>query len=350
MQTSAFNMQEDGPQITIINVPDHDHRPDIDVIAAGTLTERMKAAIVDDPTKPVKRVYDEIAIAYSGDDEHVPEFRTVRSQLNRQRASLCPPIPRSVDQVRVEDSWARTWDGADFLSHQDNDWGILIFSTGRNYSKLRRCTDIYMDGTFKSCPKPCMQFFTIHGNYHGRVVPLVMRLMTGKTVGQYREVLAHVKEKVRRLTRHRWSPRCIVTDFESSLLLAIETELPDSQSSACYFHFCQSLWRRVQHLGLKTPYQRSRGLKKCIRKFMAIGYLPIPLVRMNFRLLVNDRQTVRLRRRFPALTEFIQYMENNYIGEGAQFRTQLWNVFDRTSDNRTNNFVEGELGFKQQVF
>lgn len=92
MQTSTFNMQEDDPQINVINVPDHDHRPDIDVIVASALTERMKASIVDDPTKPAKRVYDEIVIAFRGDDEHVPAFHTMRSQLNRQRASLCPPI------------------------------------------------------------------------------------------------------------------------------------------------------------------------------------------------------------------------------------------------------------------
>ena len=107
----------------------------------------------------------------------------------------------------------------------------------------------------------------------GRVVPLVLALLTGKTVGQYRQVLAHVKRKVRWLTGNDWSPQRVIMDFKSSLLLAVETELPDSPPSACYFQFCQSLWRRVQELGLARPYRRSGRLQKCIRKFMAMGYV-----------------------------------------------------------------------------
>lgn len=151
---------------------------------------------------------------------------------------------------------------------------------------------------------------TIHGKYLSRVAPLVMFLMTGGQV----QAGAHMKRTVRDITGHRWRPQCIVTDFESALLLAIQTELPGSERSACYFHFCQSLWRRVQDLGLTRPYRRHGGLGKFIRKVMAIGYLPRALVRQNF--LKNERATIRLTRRFHTLAEFIQYMERNYINGG----------------------------------
>jgi hypothetical protein len=42
-------------------------------------------------------------------------------------------------------------------------------------------------------------------------------------------------------------------------------------------------------------------LKKVIRKVMAIGYLPVLLVRQNFHLLRTSRRTMRLCR-FPELT------------------------------------------------
>ena len=75
---------------------------------------------------------------------------------------------------------------------------------------------------------------------------------------------------------------------------------------------------------------------------MAMGYLPVALVKQNYRILSTEIATVRLVQRFPMLANFIQYLQRNYIVDGCQFTPQLWNVFGRTSDNRTNNFVEGK--------
>ena len=104
------------------------------------------------------------------------------------RASLVTPIPDNVYEVLIEDEWAETWRGANFLCHQDNDWGVLMFCTDEHFAKLSRCQDVYIDGAFKSSPRPYKQFVTVHGKYLGRVVPLVMCLSTGKTVGQYSRV------------------------------------------------------------------------------------------------------------------------------------------------------------------
>jgi hypothetical protein len=114
------------------------------------------------------------------------------------------------------------------------------------------------------------QFLTIHGRYHGRVLPLVMCLLAGKQVGLYRQVLQHVRQQVRARTGHRLQPRTIICDFEYSLILAVQTELPRSPISGCYFHLCQSFWRKITKLGafrrherLKNFYERSWSLVTC---------------------------------------------------------------------------------------
>ena len=146
--------------------------------------------------------------------------------------------------------------------------------------------------------------------------------------------------KVRRLTGHRFQPRRIIADFENSIQAAVHTELPHTQLSNCYFHFCQSLWRRIQGLGLARPYARRRKLRKCLRKFMALGYLPVPLVRQNFFLHAGSQRTLRLVRRYPVLRDFITYVQANYID--GQYTPPSWNVYNRDNDNRTNNHVEGK--------
>lgn len=61
---------------------------------------------------------------------------------------------------------------------------------------------IYMDATFKTCPRPYAQFATIHGLYMERVVPFVMVLMSGKTQAMYQSVLRLVNRRVERVTGH----------------------------------------------------------------------------------------------------------------------------------------------------
>ncbi|KAI8487173.1 hypothetical protein Bbelb_349710 [Branchiostoma belcheri] len=122
---------------------------------------------------------------------NVPNFQIVRTQLERRRAALAPPIPYDVANVVIPNQSSETWDGRQYVSHQGNEWGIVVFATNRNYRKMRHCRVLYMDATFRSCPRPYQQF--LHGLCHGRVIPLVMALMAHKRIGTYRQVLKHVK-------------------------------------------------------------------------------------------------------------------------------------------------------------
>lgn len=173
----------------------------------------------------------------------------------------------------------------------DNNWGIAIFTTRNVLSCLGQCTDIFLDGTFKTCPHPYPQFFTIHGLYQDRVVPFVFVLMTGKEIGQYRQIFSHIKRRYNRITNNQLSPDRIISDFEIAMMNAAETEFPQSNSCRCLFHLCQSIWRRVQRLGLRRAYERNRNLRKFVRKVMALAYLPVLLVRANFAQLCRDNLT-----------------------------------------------------------
>ena len=132
--------------------------------------------------------------------------------------------------------------------------------------------------------------------------------MTGQLIGQYRQTLQVVKQNVRRTSRHWWRPHLVVSYYEQSLIAAVETELPNARISGCYFHFGQNLWRRVQSLGLARDYRQNRRLKKTTRKVIAIGYLPMALVRQNFLLLITSRRTQRLQRQFPRASSRLQLL------------------------------------------
>ncbi|XP_002739538.2 uncharacterized protein LOC100377344 [Saccoglossus kowalevskii] len=321
--------------------PHENHGPEDEAMKARAVICRMSEAVEADLSRPARRVYN-ACVQDEQQLEDVPNFGTVRTQLERRRAAHVPPIPCDIENVVIPGEWAETWGrGRQFLSHQDNDWGIMVFATNKNYRKLRECKVMYMDGTFKTCPRPYSQFFTIHGLYQGRVLPLVMVLMADKRIGAYRQVFQHVRAKVQQLTGHRLHLQRVVADYEISLMTVIDTEFRRTRISSCYFHFCQSLWRRIQRLGMARMYRQDQRLKKCIRMLMGIGYLPVAVVRMNFQNFVRRQSTQRLIVLYPALEDFIHYMETNYINANVTFPVHLWNVFNRDQDTRTDNHVEG---------
>jgi hypothetical protein len=52
---------------------------------------------------------------------------------------------------------------------------------------------------------------------------------------------------------------------------------------------------------------------------MAIGYLPLAVVRQNLQLLRTSRSTVRLCRRYHELQDFLNYFEMNYLNGNFYF-------------------------------
>jgi MULE transposase domain len=254
----------------------------------GLLLKRMHRRIESDPTLPVRRTYDEVICIDSDDsDELLPLFDNVRSRLKRYRSRFMPPIPLSVADVNIENEWKRTWKGKQFLTLQDNNLGVVISATKKMIKTLLDCICLYIDGTFKTSPNPFEQMVTIHGLSHGHVIPLTFCLLTSKTVLHYRTLLSHIKAHVLRKTGQVLAPARIVIDFEAGLRSAVLAEFPQTIVSGCFFHYCSSLWRKVQKLGLSIPYRRDASLKKTIRMIMAIAFISPALVRFNFNLFQN---------------------------------------------------------------
>ena len=199
------------------------------------------------------------------------------------------------------------------------------------------CVRTNIDGTFATCPKPFKQLIIIHGKYGNRTLPFAFCI--DKRTVIYREMLRQLQQSILRLSGQPFQPAMVICDFEISLMTAIETELPNVVIRGCFFHFCQSLWRKVQELGLSVVYRQVRSVKNVVRKIMSLAFLPTAIVRMTFNLIYRSRSVARLFTNYPSLREFVDYFTQNYLN--GLFRPPTWNVYERDVDCRTNNHVEG---------
>lgn len=224
------------------------------VVVKSNFVNSEKDKIALNPKQRVRHVYEQTVVQLplasgTDDDDYIPEFRNIKTALNRKKREFYPPIPWRICDVDISGPWSKTQNNRTFMCYQDNRWGLVLFLTARNSRRLRQCDEIFTDGTFKSCPKPYCQVATLHRKIHDRVIPLAFCLLKGKETGLYRQMIRRIKDRVFYITGRHFNPGRVFCDFEIALVSAIETELPHSSVKGCYFHFTQSIWRRVMELG-----------------------------------------------------------------------------------------------------
>lgn len=341
VQTEFFDVNNPPDEIDVANENEHEHPTRDGTINKQVISSRMKDAVKTNPSAPLKRVYDASVAEEErrgNNVDDVPMFGQIQYQLKRVKSANVPAIPHDVQDVEIIGTWGLTWQGQDNLIGQDNDWGIILFGTSRNLRLLQHGDTIFADGTFRSCPRPYTQMFTIHVLVNGHIICCVTCLMVNKDIGSYRAVIQQLKLKIRYVTGRRWRPTSVVVDFEQASIAAFQTEFPNISIKGCFFHLNQSIWRAIQRLGLVNAYRNNRRIKKLVKKMMALGFLPLLILRINFDNLVASPRTLQLFHRIPALRELFEYFRRNYLD--GNFPPNTWNVFTRPMNIRTNNTIE----------
>lgn len=205
-------------------------------------------------------------------------------------------------------------------------------------------------------PSIFTQVFTILGSIQDNpqgdrppkhlALPFVYALLSSKQTVQYRTVLQAVSNAATEFGIDNCYPGRIMTDFELSIINASTTIFPEADVSCCYFHFKQSLYRKVQNIGLQIPYNDpdDREVKIFVHMTAALAFIPVPDVVTNFQRLKNQAPAV--------LHEFIEYFELTYIGITARgrraaqrprYEVNLWNQYETVCQglDTTNNVSEG---------
>jgi hypothetical protein len=136
-----------------------------------------------------------------------------------------------------------------------------------------------------------------------------------------------------------------VIDFEKSLINAVKICFPNTKTNGCYFHFCQSLYRKIQSFKLCVKYKENDGIREFIRKCMLLSYVPCHDVILKYKSL---KEKLNINER-TILNDFLQYFEKVYIGNNNFMDTtptgygiEFWNNYESVVENypRTTNYAE----------
>ncbi|CAF1559358.1 unnamed protein product, partial [Adineta ricciae] len=131
----------------------------------------------------------------------------------------------------------------------------LAFGTLHSLKVLCESSHIFLDGTFKSCPPPFAQLYSIHcySSILNGTTPVLYSLLPNKTKNLYTLFLNDLRTaavKYDLVFIHNSS-----LSISNKVLLAdLKNVFPNTTIKGCNFHYNQCIFKKIQDLGLQKDY------------------------------------------------------------------------------------------------
>ena len=346
---------------------EHNHVPDPAKVDAAVAVSAMKERALETDHPPRRIASETFASLRDETLAQMPTKQNLRRtvQRKRRRDEAFPTLPQEVQFevpqefrfVKIDNENKRFLlfdtmeDNRGEQDQEEIEDRIIAFSTEEMLHLLSRNRHWMADGTFKVSPALFFQIFTIHAIIDDgkTVLPAVYCLMTSKRQDMYNILFARLKAKSPQL-----NPLTCVMDFEAAAHAALRAAFPAVQVQGCFFHLSQSIWRKIQDLGLRQAYIRNQRVRVYCKMLAALAFMEPDEVIQGFDSLDEEREDHDL----DQLSPLYEYFEENYIGRigrrgrrRPRFNIEMWNVRARCANGlpRTNNKLEGwHRGLQQQ--
>jgi len=325
-------------------VPHYDHADASDEISKLSLLQQCRKRAAEEEV-PLRQIFDDVCRTSDGGGQHIA-FAEIESSMYKRRRTAMPSLPtnpQTSDGAVASSRCACLGDSAFYRGQVEvgDSESALLFATDSQLNMLRQATLIHIDSTFKVVPSLYYQLFTVLVPYVDYTFPVVFALMERKTTALYKAVLEKVKELV-----PEFQPSQVIADFEEAPTAALCEVFGDQLTvSGCWFHYAQSLMKRLKKIGLTTAYQNEEDTQVVFRCLLALPLLPVVDIVPGFQ---DVKSLVKPDSASQAqLSQLCRYVERQWITKASIGAARL-SVRDNTS--RTNNAVESfHAGLRRRI-
>ena len=236
--------------------------------------------------------------------------------------------------------WRMSLDNKDFIVIDHHNPRYLTFGTLQSLENLCSSDHIFLDGTFKSCPSPFVQLYTIHtqSSVLNGTVPILYSLLPSKTKSIYTSLFDELRTTT---VKHDLvlNPKFIIIDFEKDAIGALKNVFPNAVIKGCNFHYNQCIFKKIQELGLQKDYYDSpiddpKSVKCLVQETGALAFMPVSEIN-NLWCEIMDKFD-----HIPRSEDFFNYYTDTWIEDDCLFPRHLWNYYNFNGP-RTNNGLEG---------
>jgi len=255
--------------------------------------------------------------------------------MYKRRRLAQPALPTSPDDADavVRSSRYSQLDGEEFyrgVVDAELDGSALVFASPKQLQVLETGSDIYFDATFKVVPRLYYQLLTVFVPYADSAFPIFFALMSRKTEALYVKIFQKMQDLV-----PQFSPASAMADFEEASVSAFRRVFGDITVTGCWFHFAQSIIKRVNKVGLKDEYMSEPDVQDIVRCLLGLPLLPADDICLAFdevklAMSTDDRFVNKL-------NDLLRYANRQWIQKRSIGPTRL---SVRDNRNRTNNILE----------
>ena len=120
-------------------------------------------------------------------------------------------------------------------------------------------------------------------------------------------------------------PKSVLSDFEKSAMTAYEAEFPGIVIKGCHFHMTQSMWRKIQEIGLAKEYKENKSLREWFDFFKGLAFIPLYLINLAFNFILSVKPKSDYNEKIDL---FINYFTSTWLSSSALFPPSIWNHHD----------------------
>ncbi|XP_068238357.1 uncharacterized protein [Palaemon carinicauda] len=315
----------------------HNHENDERKLERQQLRTAVKRKESDDMTaRPAKIIRTELC-KVTENNLQSGDLKCLAQSIYRERRKQYPVLPKNRKEVHqaLESMNTTTSKGEEFVLENNPDTGIVILSCTTNLEFLvTSAEEIFIDGTFKSCPKYFYQLYSIHGLCNGHYIPLVYVLLAGKSEEIYRTMWKCLHD-ICVSKNLQLQPSVLHVDFEFPILTILKETFPDAIIKCCRFHLGQAWWRKIQNLGLSKEYKdKNSDIGQWLKLSYGLHFIDPADIEDCF---IEELMSCTPQK--EKCTNYADYLVDNYVTPHSKFPPVLWAEVP-SNDKRTNNAAE----------
>ncbi|KAG8200883.1 hypothetical protein JTE90_020523 [Oedothorax gibbosus] len=139
--SSTVCLDPDEKMVLSSNGIEHNHAANPAEIEVRKFHQKLRQNILDQPNTAIPQLYKETLSSIHASSEvlsQIPTFSGIKNYMYKVRASVRPPLPKTMEELQLDGIWSKTTDGSDFLMVDEGigDNRIMIFCTLENLKLL----------------------------------------------------------------------------------------------------------------------------------------------------------------------------------------------------------------------
>ena len=181
-----------------------------------------------------------------------------------------------------------------------------------------------------------VRIYGIHLLIGSRAFPILFVYSESRTKAMYKTVFEYMRYTT------NVDVSVFMSDYEQASRCSIKEVFPSVTLCGCWFHFINSLFKRIRKLGLQKYYSRSQEFNSIFRQYISLCFVPIEEVR-DFQGIIKEQiDKIEDNEIKTVLEAFYNYFCDCWID--GKYSISDWNQLSDITI-RSNNWTESYHAF-----